>query len=368
VSARWRTVAPAAWIFLVSRAAYSALAVAVVAGFGDAANESRGRWDSARLHELGAALDVWARWDSDWFLRIAESGYTWPSSTPAFFPLYPLLASALGRALLGHFVLAGVVLSLAAGAAAFLALFRLCELRLARREAVWAVGFLAVFPTALFLGAVYSEALFLLLAVLAFLSAERGRFGLAGIAVGLAMLTRPVGVALLPALAIFAWRAPSRRRALAAALPGAGLALLYPLALWLWVGHPFAFVDAQAVVWGRHLSPAGPLGGLAAAAGAHRVVDLAFALALVVSGVAAWRLLGAPYGAYTLASVAVPLSLVAGSDPLLSIQRFALVSFPSFMVLGAALAERRARYLVAGGLAAWACLYVVRWSLWYWVA
>ena len=28
-------------------------------------------------------------WDSDWYLRIAESGYRWPSSTPAFFPLIP---------------------------------------------------------------------------------------------------------------------------------------------------------------------------------------------------------------------------------------------------------------------------------------
>ena len=33
-------------------------------------------WDDPRLtHDLGAVTDVWARWDSVWFLRIAEHGY-----------------------------------------------------------------------------------------------------------------------------------------------------------------------------------------------------------------------------------------------------------------------------------------------------
>ena len=49
-----------------------------------------------RSPALGAAVDVWARWDSDWYLRIAEGGYAWPSSTPAFFPLYPLLVGGVG--------------------------------------------------------------------------------------------------------------------------------------------------------------------------------------------------------------------------------------------------------------------------------
>ncbi len=63
------------------------LAAATVLLFENHLNPARGRWDSPRLHELGAAFDVWARWDSDWYLRIAEAGYRWPSSTPAFVPL-----------------------------------------------------------------------------------------------------------------------------------------------------------------------------------------------------------------------------------------------------------------------------------------
>ena len=121
VAASW----PALRVFLWSRLALWALAAGTVLVFEDELNPARGRWDSARLHELGAAVDVWARWDSDWYLRIAESGYDWPSSTPAFFPLYPLLVGGLGRLLDDHFLLAGLVISLVACAVAFVLLYRL---------------------------------------------------------------------------------------------------------------------------------------------------------------------------------------------------------------------------------------------------
>src|SRR5512141_1675319 len=123
-------------------------------------NARRGAWDSDRLHDLGAAVDVWARWDSDWYLRIAEHGYSWPSSTPAFFPLYPLLVAGGGRLLFGHDVLAGVAISLAAGTAAFALLYGLTAEKLGETAARRTVLYLAVAPTSLFFGAVYSESLF----------------------------------------------------------------------------------------------------------------------------------------------------------------------------------------------------------------
>ena len=185
-----RSVAPAIWLFLASRAVIWALAVVAVVVFDGALNARRGEWDSARLHDLGVAVDVWARWDSDWFLRIAEHGYSWPSSTPAFFPLYPLLVAAFGWVLLGHTVLAGVLVSLVAGAAAFGLLYQLALERLGEEVARRTVLFLAVAPTSLFFGAVYSESLFLLLTVASFVAAERGRFWQAGVAGGLALLMK----------------------------------------------------------------------------------------------------------------------------------------------------------------------------------
>lgn len=363
-----RSVAPALRLFLWSRAAIWLLAVVTVVGFDGALNARRGEWDSARLHDLGPVVDVWARWDSDWFLRIAQDGYSWPSSTPAFFPLYPFLVAGVAWVLADHAVLAGAVISIVAGAAAFALLYRLTLDRLGEDVARRTVLLLAVAPTSLFFGAVYSESLFLLLAVAAFLAAERGRFWQAGAAAGLALLTRSAGVALLPALLVFAWQAPNRRQAVAGVALAPSLFALYPLLLVVWIGHPLAFLDAQKVVWERHLSPAGPFGGVVAALLERELLDLGVAFALILLGVVAWRRIGPAYGVYTLASVLVPLTFVSDKVPLWSMQRFAVVVFPAFMALGTVVRSRRAVLVTATILSAWLAVYVVRWALWYWVA
>jgi Mannosyltransferase (PIG-V) len=362
-----RSVSPGLRIFLWSRAAIWVVAV-VAAVFFDRTLAAFAEWDSPRLHELGTVIDVWARWDSDWFLKIAEEGYSWPSSTPAFFPLYPFVVAALGFVLLGHFLLAGVIVSLVAGSAAFVLLYRLTAAKLGAETAVRAVLFLALAPTSLFFGAVYSESLFLLLAVATFLAAERGSFRRAGAIAGLALLTRSAGVALLPALIIFAWRAPDRRRALAGVTLAPALFLLYPLLLAVWIDRPFAFLDAQKVVWERHISPAGPLGGLVAGMQDRQLLDLTVTTIVIGLGVVAWRRIGAPYGVYVLASVALPLAVYSDKAPLLSMQRFVIVAFPAFMALATIVRSRRATIVTAAILAAGLAAYVVRWALWYLVA
>ena len=361
-----RSVSPGLRIFLWSRAAIWVVAVGAVFFFDRTLKAAE--WDSPRLHELGTVIDVWARWDSDWFLKIAEEGYSWPSSTPAFFPLYPLLVSGAGFLLLGHFLLAGVVVSLTAGAAAFVLLYRLAATRLGVAAAQRTVLFLALAPTSLFFGAVYTESLFLLLAVATFLAAERGSFWKAGALAGLALLTRSAGVALVPALVVFAWRAPDRRRALAGVALAPTLFLLYPLLLAIWIGRPLAFLDAQKVVWERHISPAGPVGGLVAAVQDRQALDVAVAVVAIALGVVAWRRIGAPYGAYVLASILLPLTVYSDKAPLLSLQRFVIVAFPVFMALATIVRSRRATIVMATILAAALCGYVVRWALWYWVA
>jgi len=113
------------------------------------------RWDTPRLHELGYFTDIWARWDSDFFLRVAQNGYDGTSA--AFHPLYPALVAVLGRVLFGHYLLAGLIVSLACCLGSFLLLYRLAEERLGPEGAERSVLYLAVFPMSLFLQAVYSE-------------------------------------------------------------------------------------------------------------------------------------------------------------------------------------------------------------------
>src|SRR3954454_12288602 len=121
-----------------------------------------------------------ARWDSVWYLAIANDGY--PPGDPgraAFFPLYPLLVRA-ARAFVGSPIVAGVAVSLACFAGAGVLLHRLAALELgpaAADETVWA---LALFPAAVFFSAVYSEALYLMLSIGAVYSARTGRWAWAG--------------------------------------------------------------------------------------------------------------------------------------------------------------------------------------------
>jgi hypothetical protein len=342
-------------------------------------NPRAGIWDSPLIHDLGSFTDVWARWDGVFFVRIAEHGYD--KASAAFYPLYPGLVAVLGRVFFGHYVLAGIVVSLAAALGAFALLYRIAEERLGADGAQRTVLYLAIFPMALFLQAVYSESLYLLLVLAAFLAAERGRFAGAGLLSGLAILTRVTGIALLPALALLAWRAHDRRRALSGLALAVPVAAAYPLLLWQQLGDPWAFWNAQDR-WHRHFSHAGPFGGIWAAlvhwTPAHSDFQHAIAVnaeglvALVVFTaltIVAWRRFGAPYGLFATLSLALPLSYPSSRWPLLSLPRFGLVIFPIFLAL-AALTARRSRLHTA--IVACSALLlgvaVVQWALWQWVA
>jgi hypothetical protein len=391
---------PAPEIFLWSRAAIWAAALFALFVFVPNRHPRAARWDDPSLtHDLGAVTDVWARWDSVWFLRIAEHGYNAATgAASAFYPLYPATVAVLGRALFGHYVLAGILISLAAALGSFLLLHRIAEERLGADGARRAVLYLAFFPFALFLQAVYSESLYLLLTLAAFMLAERRRFLSAGVVTGLALLTRPTGVALLPALALIAWQERYRLRALASLAVAPVLFAAYPLYLWRADGDPWAFLRAQRL-WSRHLSPAGPLGGVwdglragwagveQLASGSHTHVywtavqdtdpiraatinleNLAFLVLFVVLTVIAWRRFGAPYGVFAAVSLAIPLSVPSERWPLLSLPRFGLTIFPLFLALAVVGGRPRAHTAILGVSALLLGVAVVQWALWQWVA
>jgi len=369
---------PALEIFLWSRALIWLAAVFSFLWFEPNRHPQAARWDSPLMHQLGYGFDVWARWDSAFFLRIAEHGYDRTSA--AFAPLYPALVWLLGHVFFGQYVLAGIVISLAAAAGAFVLLHRLAEERLGVDGARRTVLYVALFPMALFLQAVYSESLFLLLTLAAFVLAERRRFALAGVVAGLAILTRPVGVALLPALALLAWRERRRLRALAGISLALPIAAVYPIVLWRQLDDPWAFAHAQDQ-WHRHVSRAGPLGGIwdavvhwtpSGAGAQHAVAVNAEGLVCLVLfatlTVIAWRRFGAPYGLYAVLSLAIPLSYPSSRWPLLSLPRFGLVIFPLFLALAVVGRRPRVHTVIVASSAVFLGIAVTQWALWQWVA
>ena len=373
-----------------------------------------------------------ARWDSDWYLVIAKSGYQpnlggASARRDAFFPLYPLGLRAISW-LGAPPVLAGVLLSVCALALALYGIHRLTTLELAdgagsvvgrapsedvARLAVMAIAFA---PMAFFLSAVYSESLFLAFSVGVFWSARHGRWAWAGLLAALAGATRSTGLVLIvPVLVIYLygpradrppdrgaerrWRAIPRyrigREVLWLALAPAG-ALAFALYMGLDGGSALAPLHAEQA-WDRHLTVpfAGVWDGLRAAfdgarqllsfqhrhvyfpfaegspsvnAG-HNLLDFAFLAAAVPATVGVLRRLPLAYGAYVIAAVALPLSEPVTSEPLMSLPRYLVVLFPLAIWLGAWLAERPRLQRPALVLSGLAmAVLAAQFATWHWVA
>ena len=313
-------------------------------------------------HAYGPRTDfvfgAFAQWDANWFLRIAAHGYDIEQSS-SFFPLYPALTAALGAVLRSNLV-AGTLISLVSAGVAATAIVRIA--RAVGAPPADSVLYVALYPIAFVFTAVYSDALYLALAALAFLFALRKRALAAAIAGSLAVLTRPTGIALLPALVMLLW--PSRRVAWLAAIPAALAG--YCVYLHVHCHDAFAFVHSEGTFWQRHVPASGPLGGAwdAVRSGEQGVAQLVlhlpagsrfgkpetFAVWNVVQLlllVAAswltwvcWKRVSRAAAVYSAATLVLLLSAPADVVPLVSFPRFLLGDFPIFLALARVTASR----------------------------
>jgi hypothetical protein len=188
-----------------------------------------------------AAVDLFQRWDSYWFLNIARNGYRYHGAqeqvsdrvvttteetniTP--FPLYPALSWLAGR-LLGDISLAGLLVSLTCYLVAALVFFNIVARQDDRSTAARALLYLSIYPTGFIYNAIYSESLFLLLVLLALREARAGhalRAGLSGMG---ASLTRLSGAMLAPCVLLeLVAAAPRERRGRVLALGLGAVALV----------------------------------------------------------------------------------------------------------------------------------------------
>jgi hypothetical protein len=137
----------------------------------------------------------WANFDGIHYLSIAQNGYI---NQAAFFPLFPLLINLLSFGKL--YFLSGMFISNMAFLFALLYLYKLMILDYSKKRSWEMIIYTLLFPTAFFFGAVYSESLFLLLLVLAFYFARKGKWMLSSMSALLLGATRLVGILILPAL------------------------------------------------------------------------------------------------------------------------------------------------------------------------
>ena len=341
-------------------------------------------------------LGYWAHWDGAWYAEMATEGYgeRAPAST-AFFPLYPLLVK-LGTVIGVGPALWGVVVSLVATAFALFFVYRIGERLFDARAARAATLCLAFFPTAFFLNAVYTEALFLALTTGTLWAAlVRRDFLVAGLLGALAAATRNVGVLLLVPLTL-EWvrhrREVGLRGVLGVAIVPAGLAA-YAAYLWARFGDPLIFARQQGDYWNREASgPLATLGDAWTAAGigmeyvadpatlflgtdatpaleASNVLNLGFLVFFLVVAVAGVFVLPPGLSVYAAALVLLPVLTPSPRFPLMSLPRFVLGAFPVFLVLGYLLSRRRwtlaTWVVISGGIGVTLAALFVTWR---WVA
>jgi Gpi18-like mannosyltransferase len=346
-----------------------------------------------------------ANWDGVWYSLIGEYGYWYdPAPHPAvtaFWPLYPLLLR-VGHLLTGIGIpLLGVLFSNVTFLAALALLHRLVRHDYSGAAADRAVWLTALFPTAFYFSAVYTESLFLFLALGAFYAARMGRWGWAAAAGALAALTRNTGVLLLLPLGLllvqqYGWhpRLWWRQAIPLLAIPLALLAYLGYIGL-LWGNPLLPFEMQREPLWDRYQTwPWITLGEavrmldhtwfnlLMAQPTVQTMASFEFRQAFMdskfydlISTVAflplvaysLWRLRPA-YGLYALTSILVPLTSPSHFTPLFCMPRYLIILFPCFVVLALLVRNRWTFGAVLLLFAVQGVALLIQFSTWFFVS
>lgn len=306
---------------------------------------------------LSSAFDLWHRWDTTWYLLIADVGYQADDRSAAFFPLYPMLVRGIAPLVPGNTIVAALMVSSLACIAALTLIHRLTTSALGIDDARRTVFYLLAFPTAFFLLAAYNESLFIALAVGSLYCMHRGRWWWAGALAGAASATRLAGILLGLAFIYeylrqrgFSWRR-IRLDALAMVLVPAGLLGYMAYCQYLF-GNPLAFLKAQEawsradfswpwITVGRIMEMLSTTDSYFQPDDIRNIANLAAAIGalalLVLALVGPWRLGGdfAYLVIFAAAVVLLPLTHpLATYYPLSSLWRYVLECTPAFMVLG----------------------------------
>jgi hypothetical protein len=312
------------------------------------------------------AWDVLATWDGWWYRQIALHGYdpklvhvpgatgliTLEGNSAAFFPLYPALMRMTSAVTgLGPYG-AGMLVSVLASFAAALGIYAVAERFGGRRAGLAAAGLWAVWPGSGVEWAVYSDSLYVALAVWACHAVMTRRWLTAGVLTFTAGLNRPTAAALVAALAVAALLA-LRRREDGALRPLLALALA-PLGLLgylLWVGDRMGdlggYFELQSGAWAHKFDygrqtldvltsvPVGHFGGYLFS---YPFADVIGVAVVLLAAALLPLLIRLRPPAVLVVHTVLTLVLVLGSQQIFAnVSRYLLPCFPLFLPLAVAM-------------------------------
>lgn len=313
--------------------------------------------------------NMFARWDSYWYTDIAANGYNLRGgndiSNVVFFPVYPLLIHTLGNFYQNNYNLAGWIISITFSLLSAIYLYKLVKDFHPQSDPLQAVFLMLIFPSAVFLNAVYSESTFLFFSIASFYYLRRDRMATAGLFGFLAALTRFSGILLFPILLIDYFTShrekPFQLKSLYTALIPLGTFLFF-LYYKIVFGNFFLYFTEEKK-WGRgfsfnqlfHFS-----GGYPSVT--NSMFDLFFVLFTLITGIIIIHRIRLSYGLYILLSILIPVS----SGSLISTGRFSLVLFPIF-ILGASIKNEGIKNIWILASALFFALFLILFVTHYWM-
>lgn len=288
-------------------------------------------------------LKLFAKWDSVYYLKIAESGYQ--KDLLEFFPLFPILIGGLSKLFSIAPLLAGQIIVNLSTFFGLIFFYKLLQLDFKEGFSKKTLLYLLIFPTSFFLTALYSEPLFFFLVLASFFYARKSKWYLVGIFGFFAALTRIMGVILfLPLLIEYLDQKKFKLKNIKLDIIFLFLILLgllsYIYYSYYSFGEPFYFITAQRD-FGRSFQPFFPLmlfnkiislGQISAFFSENylnNLTDLVFISFLIYMVIIGFKSLKKSYFVYSFLFLLVPL--LSGS--LVSINRFILPIFPVYILL-----------------------------------
>jgi hypothetical protein len=285
-----------------------------------------------------ALLGIWERFDTLWYLRIAERGYDLAASV-VFYPLYPAMIRLLTP--LAGCVAGALIISTCAAFFFYWGMLSMIRAELPDTPPFRILVLTAVWPASFFLFAGYSEALAMALVVWCIVLGRGQRWTASAACACATGLTRSMGTLLIVPLFIMAWR--SRR---ISAWP----VLLSPLGtvtywIWLHATGRLSIVTAYERFWSTQVAVPWTTVWRAATSLAHHP-DSLLAISLAALGlfagtgvIARRRLEDRAFSA----AVILHILLRACTPPLLGTPRYLLPIYPAFLTMGSWLQRMKPR-------------------------
>lgn len=186
-----------------------------------------------------SVLDIYNYFDNEWYLEIANNGYS--EVSVVFFPMIPLIIRYLGRVGL---VIINVVCTYLTG----LIIYKFSNIK---GSLLWFFSPIAIFSILL-----YTESIFIFLTILTLYLYKNKKYLIAGITLGFSVLCRNMGSMLFFSIFIYMFYYFIKGKIkfkdiLIMYIPATIISLIYPIYLQIVFNNWHIFVDSQYLYWNR---------------------------------------------------------------------------------------------------------------------